>query len=105
MLWYRIQQLGVTGIRERIEHSLELAQHLVDRLQRASIDAWRNPNAITVVFPPPSPAVRGKWQLATAGSISHAIVLPNVTREQVDALADDLIADIQSKETTCEISG
>ncbi|MBV8637488.1 MAG: histidine decarboxylase [Candidatus Eremiobacteraeota bacterium] len=105
MLWYRIQELGVAGIRKRIEHSLELAGHLVDRLQRASIDAWRNPNAITVVFPPPSPALRAKWQLATAGSISHAIVLPNVTREQVDALADDLIADVQSKEATWKIFG
>lgn len=105
MLWYRIQELGVTGIRKRLVHSLELAEHLVDRLQDASIDAWRNPNAITVVFPPPSAALRAKWQLATAGAISHAIVLPNVTREQVDALADDLIADVQSKETSCEISG
>ncbi len=105
MLWYRIQELGVTGIRERIAHSLELAQHLVERLQCASIDAWRNPNAITVVFPPPSPSVRAKWQLATAGPISHAIVLPNVTREQVDALADDIIADTSSKEAAWEISG
>lgn len=105
MLWYRIQELGIPGIRERIAHSLELAQHLVDRLRRASIDAWRNPNAITVVFPPPSAGVRAKWQLATAGPISHAIVLPNVTREQVDALADDLIADVHSKETQCEASG
>ncbi|HET9030576.1 MAG TPA: histidine decarboxylase [Candidatus Aquilonibacter sp.] len=105
MLWYRIAELGIEGIRERIAHSLELAQYLVERLQAQSIDAWRNPNAITVVFPPPSPAVRAKWQLATAGPVSHAIVLPNVTREQIDALADDIIADVQAKETACEVSG
>ena len=105
MLWYRIQELGIEGMRKRIAHSLELAQYLVDRLAAHSIDAWRNPNAITVVFPPPSAAVRAKWQLATAGSISHAIILPNVTREQVEALADDIIADSAAKETACEVSG
>lgn len=105
MLWYRIQELGIEGIRNRIAHSLELARYLIERLQSQSIDAWRNPNAITVVFPPPSPAVRAKWQLATAGPVSHAIILPNVTREQVDALADDIIADVQAKERACEVSG
>jgi histidine decarboxylase len=98
MLWYRISELGIEGMRKRIAHSLELAHYLVERLQAESIDAWRNPNAITVVFPPPSAAVRAKWQLATAGPVSHAIVLPNVTREQVDALADDIIRDVQVKE-------
>ncbi len=105
MLWYRIRELGVAGMRDRVEHSLGLAQHLVNRLRHAGVDAWRNPDAITVVFPPPSAAIRAKWQLATAGSISHAIILPSVTREQVDALADEIIADVQSKETACEASG
>lgn len=104
MLWYRIEQLGIEGIRARLAHALELAEHLVRRLQSASIDAWRNPNAITVVFPRASEAVRAKWQLATAGSISHAIVLPNVSQTQIDAFADDLIADVR-KEAPCEVSG
>jgi len=101
MLWYRLEELGIDGIRRRLAHSLELAAYLEARLQEASIDAWRNPNAITVVFPRASDAIRAKWQIATAGPISHAIVLPNVTREQIDAFADDLIADVTSKEPTC----
>lgn len=101
MLWYRLEELGIEGIRKRLAHSLELAGYLERRLREASIDAWRNPNAITVVFPRASDAVRAKWQLATAGSISHVIVLPNVTREQIDAFADDLITDQAKKEPTC----
>jgi histidine decarboxylase len=105
MLWYRLEQLGIDGIRRRVAHSLEIAEYLVRRLQSASIDAWRNPNAITVVFPRASEALRVKWQLATAGSISHAIVLPNVTREQIDAFADDMIADVRERKEACEVSG
>ena len=101
MLWYRLEELGIEGIRKRLAHSLDLAGYLEKRLQAASIDAWRNPNAITVVFPRTSDAIRTKWQIATAGSISHAIVLPNVTREQVEAFADDLIADQMHKEPIC----
>ncbi len=97
MLWYRLEELGIEGIRARLAHSLELAEYLVARLQSASIDAWRNPNAITVVFPRASEALRAKWQLATAGPISHVIVLPNVTREQIDAFADDMIAEVQER--------
>jgi histidine decarboxylase len=98
MLWYRLEELGPAGIRRRIEHSLGLAEYLVERLRSAGIDAWRNPNAITVVFPRAGEAIRAKWQIATAGPISHAIVLPNVTREQIDAFADDLIAFQAAKE-------
>lgn len=105
MLWYRLEQLGIEGIRARVAHSLELAQYLVARLQSASIDAWRNPNAITVVFPRASERLRAKWQLATAGPISHVIVLPNVSREQIDAFADDLINEVQQRENACETSG
>ena len=99
MLWYRLEELGIAGIRARLKHSLDLAGYLVDRLCAASIDAWRNPNAITVVFPRAGEMLRAKWQLATAGSISHAIVLPNVTREQIDDFVADAVA--QSKEDTC----
>lgn len=101
MLWYRLEELGIDGIRKRLSHSLALAEYLERRLREASIDAWRNPNAITVVFPRASDAIRAKWQLATAGPISHVIVLPNVTREQIDAFADDLIADRVGKEPSC----
>lgn len=93
MLWYRLRELGRDGIKKRVAHSLELAGYLEERLQAIGIAAWRNPNAITVVLPRVSDAIRAKWQLATAGAISHVIVLPNVTREQLDAFIADLAAE------------
>jgi histidine decarboxylase len=98
MLWYRLRELGLDGIRARISHSLDLAGYLVDRLTDAGIAAWRNPNAITVVMPRVSDALRKKWQLATAEGISHVIVLPNVTRAQIDEFVRDAIAEHQVKE-------
>jgi histidine decarboxylase len=59
----------------------------------AGIAAWRNPQALTVVFPKVSDALKARWQLATQGEQSHLIVMPNVTRMQVDALVDDMIAE------------
>jgi histidine decarboxylase len=105
MLWYRLEELGIDGIRRRLAHSLDLAEYLERRLQAASIDAWRNPNAITVVMPRVSEALRTKWQLATAGSISHVIVLPNVTREQIDAFLADVNAELYAREAACRVSG
>ncbi len=104
MLWYRLRELGVNGVKRRLEHSLALAEYLETKLRDAGIEAWRNPNAITVVFARVNEAIRAKWQIATAGSISHAIVLPNVTREQIRAFIDDMAAE-RKKEAACEISG
>jgi histidine decarboxylase len=101
MLWMRIRELGLDGLRQRIDRSLENAAYLERRLQEIGIAAWRNPNAITVVFPPLGEGVRAKWQLATAGHLQHVLVLPNVTREQLDAFLDDVIAERTTKEPPC----
>jgi histidine decarboxylase len=101
LLWYRLRELGEAGMRRRVEHSLELAIYLVERLRSIGIDAWRNPNAITVVLPRVSETIKKKWQLATAGEISHVLVLPNVTKDQVDELVADLA---QEREQRCEVS-
>ena len=99
MLWYRLHELGVDGIKERLQRSLYLAKYLEARLRGAGIPAWRNPNALTVVFPRTSEGLRAKWQLATAGKIAHAIVLPNVSRDQIEAFAQDMIVEHDAKES------
>ena len=93
LLWYRLRELGTEGIKERLHRSLDLAAYLAERLQETGIGAWRNPDAITVVLPKTSEAIRAKWQLATAGDISHVLVLPNVTRNQVDEFIADMMAE------------
>ncbi|NQU21348.1 MAG: hypothetical protein HQ567_08705 [Candidatus Nealsonbacteria bacterium] len=36
----------------------------------------------------------GKWQLAAHGENAHIIAMPHVTREQIDALIDDLADEV-----------
>ena len=92
ILWHRLQKLGVEGLRERALRSLELAAYAEAQLCGAGVQAWRNPDAITVVFPKIAESVRAKWQLATQGNISHLIVMPGITKEQIDAFVEDVRA-------------
>lgn len=91
-LWYAIKKLGMEGFRRRVAHSLETAAYAEQRLKEAGLGAWRNPNAITVVFPEAPAAVRAKWQLASEAGLSHVICMPNVTKEQIDCMADEIVA-------------
>ncbi|NLR77720.1 histidine decarboxylase [Chitinophaga eiseniae] len=84
-LWYAIKCLGVAGLEERARHSLAVAAYAVERLNENGIAAWRNRDAITVVFPDPPAAVRQRWQLASENGWSHLVCMPNVNRQQVDA--------------------
>ena len=89
-LWYAIKKLGVEGFTQRTRHSLAVAAYTLKKLQTLGIDAWRNPNAITVVFPAPPVAIIDKWQLATENGQSHIICMPNVSFDQIDLLIQDL---------------
>ena len=92
MLWYAIKALGNDGMKARLERALATAVYTEDQFKQAGIAAWRNPGALTVVFPEPPGAVCSKWQLATANGISHVICLPHVTRAQIDELLEDILA-------------
>ena len=67
------------------------AEYAVERFNEVGIPAWRNRNSVTVVFPRPSAEVVRKWQIAPYGDIAHIITMPNVTRESIDALVDDVL--------------
>jgi histidine decarboxylase len=97
VLWHRIKTLGLEGLRERAKRALEIAAYAETRLRSAGIAAWRNPNAITVVFPKVSAPVREKWQLATQGEISHLIVMPGITKDRIDAFVEDVRATDQGR--------
>lgn len=92
LLWHRLESLGIEGLRRRALSALENAEYAERKLKDAGIAAWRNPNAITVVFPKPPAPVRERWQLATQGEISHLIVMPGITKEQIDMFVEDLLA-------------
>ncbi|CAM1362550.1 Histidine decarboxylase [Tenacibaculum soleae] len=89
-LWYTLKQLGKEGLQKRYQNSLEVAEYCEKSLNNIDIKAWRNPNAITVVLPKTSKAIKDKWQLATEGDISHVICMPNVTKSQIDIFINDI---------------
>jgi histidine decarboxylase len=91
LLWRAIRSLGYEGLRRRIQDSLATASYAEGRFKEIGVAAWRNPQALTVVFPQPPSSVRKKWQLASAAGLSHIICMPHVRREQID----ELIADIE----------
>lgn len=92
MLWYAIRALGLEGMRDRAQQALRVAAYAVEQFNRVGIEAWRNPQALTVVFPQPPDAVKEKWQLASAGGLSHLICMPHVRPEQIDELMSDIQA-------------
>ena len=94
-LWYAIRKLGMAGLKRRAEHSLAMATYTESRLQEMGIDAWRNPNAITVVFPAPDESIRYRWQLASEHNYSHIICMPNVQKEQIDEVAEAIAATLE----------
>lgn len=96
-LWYTIKKHGIEGLRKRAQHSLAVAEYTLNQLKTVGIEAWRNENAITVVFEVPNPEIVAKYQLACEDGYTHVICMPNVTFEQID----ELIADIKaSKKVT-----
>jgi len=88
-LWYAIKKLGIEGLKKRYLHCEETASYCVNKLNELGIKAWKHDNAITVVFPKVSDAVKEKWQLATE-DVSHVICMPNVTKTQIDKFIEDL---------------
>lgn len=88
-LWYAINKHGKNGFLKRAMDSIQLATYAVKKLNGVGIAAWKNPNALTVVFPSPSNAICNKWQLASENGLSHLICMPGITKEQIDAFAND----------------
>jgi histidine decarboxylase len=92
-LWYAIHQLGAVGLGKRFRDAEAQARMLQAALRDVGIPAWRNPHALTVVFPPVSSEIREKWQLATDERYSHLIVMPNTPPSMLDEFVADMRRD------------
>ena len=90
VLWYAIRTLGVDGLKRRIDGALEVAAYAVKAFCDAGIPAWRNPAALTVVFPQAAPPIREKWQLASSHGLSHVICMPHISRRKIDELLAEM---------------
>jgi histidine decarboxylase len=82
--------MGKEWLQKRVEGCWDTASYAMDEMQKHGIQCWKNKNAITVVFPPQPEEITQKWQLATEESMTHVICMPNVTKEQIDALILDI---------------
>ncbi len=89
-LWYTLHSLGLEGMRKRVEQSLSVAAYAESELNRIGIPAWRNENAITVVFPSPSRDIQQKWQLASTRGQSHIIAMPGISEKDIDRFIEDM---------------
>jgi len=94
-LWYAIKCMGVEGLRDRGITCLANAAYAESRLNEIGVNAWRNTDAITVVLPEVSAAVREKWQIATSAGISHIICMPGVSREKIEEFVQDVATSLQ----------
>jgi histidine decarboxylase len=61
-------------------------------LRGMMVPVLRNPLSLTVVFPAPSEAIVGRYQLACHRGQAHAIVMPNVGNALIDRFLDDYAA-------------
>ena len=53
------------------------------------VPVLRNPLSLTVVFPAPSEAIVGRYQLACHRGQAHAVVMPNVDDALIDRFLED----------------
>lgn len=90
ILWYAIRTRGPQGFRREVAACLDKARYAVERLRAIGVDAWRNPFAITVVFPRPADSVLAKWQIAVHRDRAHIITMQTVRREQIDEFVEDV---------------
>ncbi|WP_196140198.1 histidine decarboxylase [Aliikangiella sp. G2MR2-5] len=98
VMWYAINKWGKEGLALRAKHSVETAEYTEQQLKSIGIEAWRNHNSITVVFPEISDDLKEKYQLATANGITHLICMPNIQKHHIDAFVADLEKEQKEKD-------
>lgn len=95
-IWDFIQKHGHEGLRLRVEAAQKVAAYTENELKKLGLNAWRNNQALTVVFPKPSKALCTKYQLASEDDIAHIICIPGITTQDIDNFISDLKAEITS---------
>ncbi|CAB9525820.1 Histidine decarboxylase [Seminavis robusta] len=90
-LWYSLRKKGVEGIKRDVEHCMETARYLRDKLTEAGFTCRVNDLSSTVVLERPlDENLVKRWQLACEEDIAHVVVMPNVTRNKIDLFVKEL---------------
>ena len=89
-MWYSLKRKGVQGIRRDVQHCMDTAMYLRDKLRQTGIVAKLNDLSSTVCMERPvDEALVQRWQLACQEDIAHVVVMPNVTREKIDMFVEE----------------
>lgn len=96
-LWHAVKRMGREGLKRRAIQSLAMADYVVQQLNSIGCKAWKNKNAITVVFSAPSKTLCHKWQLATEGEYTHLICMPGISKEKIDEFLYDMLEESRLK--------
>lgn len=94
-LYWRLKTVGADGLRRQARHSLQMAALMLEKLQKAGVQAWCNKYSNTVFFRRPKEEIVKKYALAcnddpVFGELSHAVVMQYFTPELVDAVVADV---------------
>ncbi len=95
LIWYAVKRYGVAGLKKLVRDSIRRAQFLIEKFGEQGVEAWRNENSLTVVFPRPSEKVTREWQLASKDDISHIITHPHLSVEKIGVVAREIAQDLQ----------
>ena len=90
LLWYAIKKFGFDGFKKIVRQCIRSAEYAVKTMNENGINAWKNDHAITVVFPRPKEKVVRKWKLAVQDDIAHIICMPQVNKDLVDSIVEDI---------------
>ena len=95
VLWETIHKYGLEGLRKRVQNCLKMVEYVIEELGEIGVESWRNPYAITAVFPKPSQKILDKWFMAVADGISHIICVPSTTKEVIDEFVNDMKTELK----------
>ena len=91
LLWLVIQQIGVKGLTELANESLDAAFLLALRLEELGISAYCHEHSCIVVFPKPNKFLQKRWHLATLGDFAHIVTVPGVTTEMTEQFIEEFL--------------
>jgi len=91
-MWYALRVKGVEGIKGEVQHCMDTAIYLRDKLKEAHIICRLNDLSCTVVMERPvDEAFVQRWQLACESDIAHVVVMPNIVKSKIDVFVKEFV--------------
>lgn len=89
-MWYAMRRFGTQGFKQMVASCLEVKRYTLEQLESIKWPAQAEQCSLTIVIERPPEELLRKWQLAVQGDIGHLVIMPNITKAQIDAFIDDL---------------